>query len=145
MHLVLELHLPWDTRILDVDLQLPGSLADLLKRTFACMQGDESGKDGVAEERASSSGNGAGHGLAEDEDELVSESEVLTLASVDFESASRLEFDRSRRNRVSIRDAGDPQRADEDFMRALSALMYKVTSRGSVPIESNYHGLCKKY
>ena len=63
---------------------------------------------------------------ATDRRESVSESEVLTLASVDFESASRLEYDRSRRSKVNLDDVVDGQKADQDFMRALVSMLRKV-------------------
>ena len=73
---------------------------------------------------------------ATDRRESVSESEVLTLASVDFESASRLEYDRSRRSKVNLDDVVDGQKADQEFMRALVSMLRKVHCRSStIPAE----------
>ena len=74
----------------------------------------------------------------------MSESEVLTPASVDFESASRLEYDRSRRSKVNLDDVRDGQKADQEFMRALISVLRKV-HRPSSTITAEHAGSCAAY
>ena len=54
------------------------------------------------------------------------ESEIIALASVDFESASRLDYDRNRQRKISLTENDRPEHADHRFMTALIPLVRKV-------------------
>ena len=56
----------------------------------------------------------------------VDEAEIEVLASVDYESASRLEFDRKRQRKISLTGELQPAQADHNFMAALIPLLRKV-------------------
>lgn len=56
----------------------------------------------------------------------IDESEIIALASVDYESASRLAFDRSQRRNISLTRKDKPKDTDHRFMTALIPLLRKV-------------------
>lgn len=59
----------------------------------------------------------------------VDESEVIAMGSVDYESASRMEFDRSQRSKMKLSSRLDPHQADQAFMTGLLPLLRKVCSQ----------------
>ena len=59
-------------------------------------------------------------------DRHVDEREVIAMGSVDYESASRLEFDRSRRSR-DLSSTLNSHEADQAFMTGLLPLLRKVS------------------
>ena len=61
------------------------------------------------------------------EDKHVDEAEVIGLASVDYESASRLEFDRNQRSRVNLSNTLNSHEADSKFMSGLLPLLRKAS------------------
>ena len=77
--------------------------------------------DSVSGEAAPSSDSGLGS-----QDRHVDESDVIAMGSVDYESASRLEFDRSQRSRVNLSSTLNPHQADQNFMTGLLPLLRKV-------------------
>jgi hypothetical protein len=58
----------------------------------------------------------------------IEDSEIIALASVDYESASRLEFDRQQRSSIRSDSSVHPDRADQDFMAGLLPLLRKVSA-----------------
>ena len=56
----------------------------------------------------------------------MDDSEIIALASVDYESASRLEFDRRQRASILEDNTTHPDQADQDFMAGLLPLLRKV-------------------
>jgi len=56
----------------------------------------------------------------------VKDSEIIALASVDYESASRLEYDRRQRSSIRNDKSVHPDRADQEFMAGLLPLLRKV-------------------
>lgn len=60
------------------------------------------------------------------ESQEVDESEIVAMGSVDYESASRLEFDRSKRSKMKLSSILDPHQADQAFMTGLLPLLRKV-------------------
>lgn len=84
------------------------------------------GRGGAEQPMASGRGQNGSASLQVQELESVEESEVLALQSVDFENASRMEYDRSRRRRIELSTIRDPQQADCDFMNALVLLLRRV-------------------
>lgn len=66
----------------------------------------------------------------------IEESEVVALRSVDYESASRLEFDRSQRSRVNLSNTLNPTQADQAFMSRLLPLLRKVQLQSTHLLEA---------